>query len=547
MMIFGLFILLVALAISGVAAYYSIIGLTAIFAAAVIPIIIMGAVLEVGKIVTTVWLHQYWSYARKWMKTYLSLAVIILMFITSMGIFGFLSKAHIEQTSAGEEQQSQLVRIESEIERLETVIVRAESKIEKAESSVTNKDEDIQAQIDKEQERIDGAYARQQPAIDEQNAIIEKEMSRVNDAYDRVQPAIDEQNEIIAKEEEKLLKLVEPYTNELEAIEEKLVAAETWQAEGKTKELQALIGVTADGNFGFRSRSALKTFKEKLEARKVELLAIIDQVRADNQTNDTILNAREEIKRLRGLAEQEVSNTADNPVIIAAREEIKRLRGLAEEEIKNANELITRLRSQLGVDDNTDVDAIVDEQNDKIREANNEIDELIDEKYAIEREYRKLEAEVGPIKYIAEFVYGDTPDQSLLEQAVRWVIIIIVIVFDPLAIMLVLAGVQTIGWARQAKGLKPFEPKIPTPPKPQNSKEYKKLEKREKELEMKIQEHTDLLLKLEEELDKSKLNESLTKDELDKLQTAYDDLGGEKEELEKELSELQKKRMKLAS
>ena len=113
MMIFGLFILLVALSISGVAAYYSIIGLTAIFAAAVIPIIIMGAVLEVGKIVTTVWLHQYWAFARSWMKTYLSLAVIILMFITSMGIFGFLSKAHIEQTSASEESKSQLVRIES--------------------------------------------------------------------------------------------------------------------------------------------------------------------------------------------------------------------------------------------------------------------------------------------------------------------------------------------------------------------------------------------------------------------------------------------------
>ena len=113
--------------------------------------------------------------------------------------------------------------------------------------------------------------------------------------------------------------------------------------------------------------------------------------------------------------------------------------------------------------------------------------------------------------------------------------------------MLVLAGVQTIGWARQSKGLKPFEPRIPTPPKPQNSKEFKKLEKREKELEMKIQEHTDLLLKLEAELDKSIANESMTKEELDKLQTAYDDLGNDKNELEKELSELQKKRMKLAS
>lgn len=140
-MIFGTFILLVALMISAVAAYYSIVGLVAIFAAAAIPIIIMGAVLEVGKIVTTVWLHQYWQGAKTWMKTYLSLAVIILMFITSMGIFGFLSKAHIEQTSAGEENVASIERIESEIERYETIIKRSEERIIKAENSVTNNDE----------------------------------------------------------------------------------------------------------------------------------------------------------------------------------------------------------------------------------------------------------------------------------------------------------------------------------------------------------------------------------------------------------------------
>ena len=547
MMIFGLFILLVALSISGVAAYYSIIGLTAIFAAAVIPIIIMGAVLEVGKIVTTVWLHQYWSFARSWMKTYLSLAVIILMFITSMGIFGFLSKAHIEQTSASEESKSQLVRIESEIERYEVIIDRTETKINQAENSVSNKDDEIQAKIDKEQERINGAYTRQQPAIDEQNAIINKELARVNEAYTRVQPAIDEQNEIIVKEEQKLKDLVKTQEEELADIKEKLKAAETWQSEGKIKELQALIGVTADGKFGYGSRTALKKFKETLETQKQKLVLQISYIQSQNQTNETITSAREEIKRLRGLAEAEVTNTAENPVIIAAREEIKRLRGLAEDEINNANELISRLRDQLGQDTGEDVTALVDGYYDKIKESNTQIDILIDEKFEIEKEFRQLEAEVGPIKYIAEFVYGDNPDQSVLDQAVRWVIIIIVVVFDPLAIMLVLAGVQTIGWARQSKGLKPFEPRIPTPPKPQNSKELRKLEKREKELEMKIQEHTDLLLKLEAELDKSIANENMTKEELDKLQTAYDDLGNDKNELEKELSELQKKRMKLAS
>ena len=73
---------------SGVAAYYSIVGLVAILVL-VLFIIVMGGVLEVGKIVTTIWLHQYWHSAKAWMKTYLSLAVVLLMFITSMGIFGF--------------------------------------------------------------------------------------------------------------------------------------------------------------------------------------------------------------------------------------------------------------------------------------------------------------------------------------------------------------------------------------------------------------------------------------------------------------------------
>jgi len=97
-MILGILVLITALSISAVAIYYSVSGLVAIFAAAAIPIVIMGTVLEVGKLVTAVWLHWYWDKAKWWLKTYLSIATIVLMFITSMGIFGFLSKAHIEQT-----------------------------------------------------------------------------------------------------------------------------------------------------------------------------------------------------------------------------------------------------------------------------------------------------------------------------------------------------------------------------------------------------------------------------------------------------------------
>ena len=82
----------VAVSLSAVAAFYSIVGLAAIFAAAVWPIVIMGTILEVAKLTVTVWLHEYWRQCRWIMKMYLVPAVIVLMIITSMGIFGFLSK-----------------------------------------------------------------------------------------------------------------------------------------------------------------------------------------------------------------------------------------------------------------------------------------------------------------------------------------------------------------------------------------------------------------------------------------------------------------------
>ena len=89
--------LISGLSISAVAIYYSVAGLMAIFAAAVIPIMIMGIVLEVGKLAATVWLKQNWTRAPKFLKTYLLLAIFALMLLTSMGIFGYLSKAHLDQ------------------------------------------------------------------------------------------------------------------------------------------------------------------------------------------------------------------------------------------------------------------------------------------------------------------------------------------------------------------------------------------------------------------------------------------------------------------
>jgi len=104
-----------ALTLSAVAAYYSIFGLTAIFAAAVIPIVIMGSVLEVAKLVVASWLYRNWKEVNLLMKTYFVTALIVLMFLTSMGIFGFLSKAHLDQALPSGEIAAQIESIDQKI------------------------------------------------------------------------------------------------------------------------------------------------------------------------------------------------------------------------------------------------------------------------------------------------------------------------------------------------------------------------------------------------------------------------------------------------
>jgi len=389
-MVLGFLTFFSALTISAVAIYYSVAGLVAIFAAAAIPIIVMGVSLEVGKLVTAVWLHRNWERAAWWLKTYLSVAVLVLMFITSMGIFGFLSKAHIEQTSAGTESIAQVERIENEIKRNEDIIVRAENQIKKLESSGTGSDANIQSQIDKEQERIDNAYKRIQPAIDEQQAIIDSQASL--------------------------------WRSELAKIDAEIETLQGYIDNGETKKAQQMIGASADGIFGKKTADKIGDWQDE---KQKERLALIKKI-------------------------EEATN---NPQAKAAAEEIKRLRKTAEDQVKQSNALIDRLRKQLGNTDKADsIDAEIDTQTLRIKNANTEIDTLVEQKYKIEGEYRKLEAEVGPIKYIAEFIYGEQADQTLLEAAVRWVIIIIIFVFDPLAVLLLIASQYTFNWYREDKG-----------------------------------------------------------------------------------------------
>jgi hypothetical protein len=254
-MILSYWTLAVALSLSLVAAWYSIIGLTAIFAAAVFPIIIMGGIMEVAKVTVTLWLHEYWQYCKRSMKIQLTFSVVVLMFITSMGIFGFLSKAHLDQ------------------------------------------------------------------------------------------------------------------------------AVPTGDVAAKVQILD-----------------------EKIKTER-----------------DTIESARRAIAQMDSAVDQTLGRSTTEQ---GADKAVQIRRSQARERATLQNE---------------------------IAQAQKKIAAYNEERAPIASELRKVEAEVGPIKYIAALIYGDNPDANLLEKAVRWVIIILVLVFDPLAIMMVLAATESIRWERQGK------------------------------------------------------------------------------------------------
>jgi hypothetical protein len=114
-MLFALITLLSAFSLSAIAAYYSVIGLMAIFAASPIPIAIMGGALEFSKLIAASWAYKNWTIAPRFLKYYFTIAVIILMFITSLGIFGYLSKAHNDQSLVGGDVQAQIALIDEKI------------------------------------------------------------------------------------------------------------------------------------------------------------------------------------------------------------------------------------------------------------------------------------------------------------------------------------------------------------------------------------------------------------------------------------------------
>ena len=387
-MVFGIITLLSALTISAIAIYYSVAGLAAIFAAAVIPIIVMGVALEIGKLVTAVWLHRYWSRAVWWMRTYLSLAVLVLMFITSMGIFGFLSKAHIEQTSLSQEQVAL-------IETLNDKETRSQAKIDRWRGELDRllKGEDV---------RVDGLIANEQEGLDKIYARIKEQKDALRaDAKFKV-----EQQQIRIKQAQ------ERRDAEIAAAEKKFEGTL-----GGTKAYEDAVKKAKDNELGVASRA------------QAEILKINTQLDTD----------------LKAIDAKYAKDVADIN---------KRINGLRNEASNKTQDIEGRI---------TDLEGWIEGEQ-KV------IDVVREEKFGYEKQYRKLEAEVGPIKYIAEFIYGEQADTNLLEAAVRWVIIIIIFVFDPLAVLLLIASQYTFNWNRQEM-VGGLPPKPNPDPDPENKSE----------------------------------------------------------------------------
>ncbi len=161
-MFFGILTLITALTIAGVAAWFSIAGLIAIFSASATPIAIMAGSLEIGKLLTASWLYRYWNDTGIILKSYLCVAVGVLMLITSMGIFGYLSKAHLDQSAVSGDALAQVERVSRLIERQESNIKIAEQRIDQLRSGSTS---DVSDSIRQQETIRDSAYNRVQVTL----------------------------------------------------------------------------------------------------------------------------------------------------------------------------------------------------------------------------------------------------------------------------------------------------------------------------------------------------------------------------------------------
>jgi len=370
-MIFALFVLFTALCISATAAYYSIVGLMAIFSGAMVSIAVMGTVLEVGKLVTASWLYQFWPRIPKLIRSYLLISVIILMLITSMGIFGYLSKAHLEQSAMTEESIAQIDVYEEKLVRAKSKIIRWNEEIGRL-----NRGENF---------RVDNLVKTEQEAL---NVIYE----RIKQEKDQFKTIANEQ---VAVQDSKLVEYAERTKNDLALLDKR--------AEGKIDE----------------------------ETGKSEKEIAIDKVRKRDRGVSWV--ARDKIRKIN---ERLRNDFAEIDKKYAS-------------QIEDINARIAGLRTQAQLK-TEDVDAKVAQLEGFIEKEQVVADNARTNKLKFESKFRQLEVEVGPVKYIADMIYGDDA-KTMLDSAVRAVIITLIFVFDPLAVLLVVAGNMTIVWARGRK------------------------------------------------------------------------------------------------
>jgi hypothetical protein len=367
--------LLSALSISAVAIFYSIAGLAAIFAGAAIPIMIMGSVLEVGKLVTASWLYQHWKQAPRFLKYYLTIAVVVLMFITSMGIFGYLSKAHVEQTAPTTLISSKIVQLDDQIVRENGKIERWNTELERLNAGTSVRIDNL---VDSEQQKLDKIFNR-----------IDKEIADIT--------LIANQN--IETQKERITQAKERADRDIKQIQDRMKGAFS---------------------------------KSKFDKE-------IDQVRKNEVA--VAASAQREI-----IAIQNKLN-----------EDIQKIKDKYAGQIESLTTKITEFTSEAS-EKTGDIEAKIKELETKIQGSYKLVDGYNEEKYALKGQIKEIEVEVGPIKYIAEFVYGVDANENMLEEAVRWVIIIIIFVFDPLAVLLLIAANYNLK-QRYGKSLEDFADK----------------------------------------------------------------------------------------
>ena len=383
-MFIAILTLLSALSISGVAIFYSVIGLATIFPGAFWPVVIMGSVLEIGKLVTASWLYRNWRYTRWLLKTYLTIAVIVLICITSMGIFGFLSKAHLEQNLAEDTVTQRIEIINSKILSEETYIERQKDTIVRLEST------------------LDRTTTSNTGALD-------IEIQSLKDAEDKFKT---------------------------------LLAVET----NTVKDLN----------------DQLKTTLKDLNDRLRTLDKDVSDVLTSNKSFFNEEKAAADLKASQKEEREQIANKiaeAEKTIAIKIAEAQERIQILKDDYAKDTEKLQARIDSlrKNNVADNSGVNADIEKAEQNIIDAQNRIDGYIVEREPLQSSMLKLEAEVGPVKYIAalavDFGITDKVDTS---EAVRWVILIIICVFDPLAVLLLIAANQSF--------IRRFPPE---PPKPQ--------------------------------------------------------------------------------